>query len=110
MQTLFIEIFVHSVLQHPVGEISQTCPIWCEIFAWERNVTEIEITDALARQGTNEKQEETIKFSLLPTLPGQVIFLPLEYPVPILIKCSMMTALWKFRGCHLKLRMNKQTT
>ena len=92
---MLIEIFVHSVFQHPVGEISQTCTIWPEIFAWERTVTEIGVTDALARQGTNGMQEKTIKFSLLRTLPGQVIFLPLEYPVPILIKCSKMTALWK---------------
>ena len=100
---MFIEIFVHSGFQHPVGEIPQTCTIWHEIFAWERTVTEIEVTDALARQGTNGKQEKTIKFSLLPSLPRQVIFLPLEYPAPILIKCSKMTALWKFRTCHLKI-------
>lgn len=73
---MFIEmLLVRSAFQHPVGEISQTCTIWHEIFAWKRTVTEIEITNALARQRTNVKQENIIKFSSLPTLHGQLMFL-----------------------------------
>lgn len=98
-----------TVFQYPYWEISQTCTIWHEIFIWEKTVTDIEITNALARQCPRGKQEKTIKHSLLPTLNGQLIFLTLESFVPILIKCLEMTALWNLGSVMLKLRMNRQT-
>lgn len=67
--------------------------VWHEIFVWEKTVTDIEITNALAGQSTSGKQEKTVKFSLASTLNGQLIFLTLESSVAILIKCFRMTAL-----------------
>lgn len=98
-----------TVFQYPYWEISQTCTIWHEIFIWEKTVTDIEITNTLARQCPRGKQEKTIKHTLLPTLNGQLIFLTLESFVPILIKCLEMTALWNLGCVMLKLRMNRQT-
>lgn len=67
-----------------------------------KTVIEVEITNASARQCNRGKQGKTIKFSLVPTLYGQLIFLTLQSSVLILIQYIEMIALWVFGVCHFK--------